>query len=225
MNKYLKGWIGTIIFLAVIGQNGSVQSQSDGSSAFESFKMNMISAAKESNQLMVENRGLKAQLESLQLEIERYGKEEGGLDQIYADIEASKNKQNELVINWKGIKDDPLVREAQELYLNGRRIGLDEAQRLRELQLYDLQYQKQELMLDLTFKKISYQEEKEKRRREMDTLQRDIQANEAKENNLLLRIAEIKKEVGNSSYEIDLLKMQIKSLKQSKSNLKQILLK
>ena len=104
-------------------------------------------------------------------------------------------------------------------------MDLDLAQQLRELQLYDLQFYKQELLLDLYEQKTAYQKVESKRRQELEAYQEEIQQIQDKENDLSQRVAELEKRALSYPQEIDLLKMENKELKRKIALFKQRLSK
>jgi len=223
MKTYLKLFVLIFLFSAVMGKNGLAQEQPSKGGFFDGIKAQMMSAVKENQELATENKTLKAQLVGLQLEVEQY---EGEIEELapgYADAVESVPAQHARSPSWNDYGDDALIQEAQEIYLSGRLLDLDEQQRLQELKLYDLQYQKQEVQLDLQSQEALYQEVDEERQQELDVLQGDIQGNRVKEKDLSLKAAELEKAALAYPQEIDLLKMENKALKQKIHDLKRML--
>jgi hypothetical protein len=222
-------WIGGIFFLVATSQSGLAQSQPGEDSVFDSLKTQIVSIAAENNELVQQNKKLKAQLVSLQLEVERYEKELKELDPDYVVWERTKGEPKEpssgKLVSLNDWENDPLINEAQDLYLSGQSMDLEPDQKLRELQLYDLQFHKQELLLDLHERGTLYQKIELKRRQELGTYQEEIQKIREEENDLSLRIAELEKRALGYPQEIDLLKMENKELKRKVALFKQMLSK
>ena len=223
MDKRLRLLLFLLVFIAAMTIEGAAENLSQGADVFDDIKVQMISSSRENKGLAAENKTLKAQLISLQLEIERYEQDIGKLDPEYMEDRELLRREKKRSTGWMDPADDALVREAQNIYLSGQSMALDDVQRLRELQLYDLQYQKQELELDLKSMEFLQQKIREQRRPELDALERDIRANIAEIRALSVKIAEQEKAALAYPREIELLKMENKALKQRISQLKRLL--
>ena len=222
MNRYSRLLVFIFLFTALVKTEGLAENFSGEADVFDDIKIEMISHAQENKKLADENKALKAKLVSLQLEIERYEQEIKALDPQYIEARAVE-KKNRKAADQGDLQGDDLIREAQNIYLSGQSMALDGVQRLRELQLYDLQYQKQELELDLESMKFLDQKVSEQRRPEMDALKRETEIREEKTREALIKIDEEKKAAFVYSQRIELLKMENKALKQRIGHLKQLL--
>lgn len=212
-----------IFFIGVMVNNGLAEGLPDNGDLFDDIKIQMITASQKNKKLAVENKTLKAQLISLQLEIEKYEQEIGMIDPEYINDRKLLNEKKTESTDRDDSEGDALIQEAQNIYLSGPSMMLDEGQRLRELQLYDYQYEKQELQLDIQSMEFLHQKIKERRRPELGTLQKDIEENVAKSRNVALRIAEQEKAALSYPQEIDLLKMENEALKKKIKQLKRLL--
>jgi predicted RNase H-like nuclease (RuvC/YqgF family) len=219
MNIDLRLWAMMILFIAVAGRSGLAQDQSPEEQGLDAIKHQMISAAQRNHELAIENKTLKAQLVALQMEVERYHKDVAELDRRSGQDggDAGFPASRDMLV------DDPLVQEAQAIYLSGRSMDIDEEQRLREIQLYDLQYRKQELQMDLQSKESIYRETAGQRKQELNSLRKDIQKNEEKEKDLYRRIAEAEKVTAAYPAGVELLKMENQVLRQRINNLKYLI--
>lgn len=205
MKMLSKLGIWACVFLAVMGQNGFAQQNESGEhTVFDAIKARMISAAKDNERLVIEYKSLKSRLVSLQMEIARLKKDIEGL-QPPEKNQPTAYHDPDRTFSVDEIEDDVLIREAQEIYTTGQSMGIDGAQRLKELLLYDLSFQKQELQLDWQAKQRLYQEEEARRQQELDIIQKDIEEGLAKEEGLARKMAELEREEASSAREMDLL--------------------
>lgn len=216
MNIYSRLWILAVLFLALTGQNGSAQNETQRESVFDVIKSRMRSAADQNKELAAENNALKAQLVALQLEVEQYRRDVEELEQRYAAAGRSVGERASLPAGQgkasggrAAAGDDPQT-------------AADDLQRLRELRVSDLQYQKEELLLDLKLKEYLHKEAGEERRRELDALQKDIRENAEREKALSLKIADLEKAALAHPLEIELLKTENKELKRRFEALKRL---
>lgn len=223
MNRYSRLPAFIFLFIVLIKTDGSAENSPGGADVFSDIKVRMISSSQENKKLAVENKALKAELVGLQLEIEQYEQEIGRLDPGYMKAKEAARRQKKRPAGRSDPRGDDLIREARNIYLSGRSMALDDVQRLREVQLYDLQYQKQELELDLKSLEFARQKIREQRRPELDALERDIQANITKIRGLSVKIAGQEKAALNYPGRIDLLRMENKALKQRIRQLKRLL--
>jgi hypothetical protein len=102
-------------------------------------------------------------------------------------------------------------------------MALDDVQRLQELQLYDLQYQKQDLDLDLKSLEFLHEKVSEQRRSEIDALEEAIKENKNKARDISIKVAEEEKAALIYPQEIDLLRMENKTLQQRINKLRRML--
>lgn len=226
MVKNPKSWAVALIVLAVCAQCAAAEEIAGESDVLDELRSTMLSAAQRNDQLAQENQELKARLVDLQLEVE-------GLQQSIAQwdpefIEARERTHEEMKPKlspggWNDPDEDALIREAQSIYLSGQTMLLDEGQRLREMQLYDLQYEKQERQLDLMSMQYLHQKIKDRQRTQVESLMEEIKASEAKLENVSLRIAEQEKAALSYPQRIELLKMENKALRQKIDQLQELL--
>ena len=119
--------------------------------------------------------------------------------------------------------DTALIEEAQELFLSGQHMDLGEEQKLRELQLYDLQYQKQELELDLEDRQALHRKLEPQRQQEIQALKIAIQENTKEEERLYQRTAAMERKLAVYPQDISLLKMENETLKKRIKQLRKLL--
>lgn len=212
-----------MISIAVTQADGAAENLSQEDSVFDDIKVRMASSLEENIRLAEENKRLKRELTSLQLEIERYEREIRRLDPGYTKAREVSRKQKKRSAGLKDSRGGDLVREAQNIYLSGQLMALDDAQRLKELYLYDLQYQKQDLELQLKSMEFLYQKINEQRSPELDALERKIGDNAAKAKELVVDIAEQEKAALSYPQEIEFLEMENRSLQKRIDHLKQFL--
>ena len=223
MNKYLRLLLILLISIAVTQTDGAAENLSQEDSVFDDIKVRMASSLEENIRLAEENKRLKGELTSLQLEIERYEWEIRRLDPGYMKAREVSRKQKKRSAGLKDSRGGDLVREAQNIYLSGQLMALDDAQRLKELYLYDLQYQKQDLELQLKSMEFLYQKINEQRSPELDALERKIGDNAAKAKELVVDIAEQEKAALSYPQEIEFLEMENRSFQKRIDHLKQFL--
>jgi len=182
------------------------------------IKEGMVTAVQENKKLNKENRALKNELVGLQLAVEQ---SENKVDALMAQqkslpndfaMREGQNRQAPSTLEEFGIDD--MIKEARAIYLSGQSEPLSEIQRLQELYLYDLQYQKQELLLELKSKQAQYQSVGENRLEELDRIQQDIQDNIQQRKELELRSIDQEKAIRMYPKEIDLLKMENQAFRQ-----------
>ena len=227
MKNCFKSWIGVICFLIVVGSNALAQDQSGKNSIFDPIKDQMLSVAEESITLAKQNQTLRVQLIGLQLEVEKHEKAIKDLDPGFVSEERRLSKQNRSpsVESTDGDKSEnsALIKEAQELFLSGQYMDLDEEQRLRELQLYDLQYQKQELELDLQDRQNLQQKIESQKRQELQIVEGETQESVREEENIYRQVIEAEKKVMAYSQNIDLLKMENEMLRTKIGRLRKLI--
>jgi len=218
MKNHFRLFIGFVYFLIVLGPNVFAQDQSVEKSVFDPIKFQMRSITEKNSALAKKNKTLKAQLISLQLAIEKHEQERKGLDpEISGKMQYSREQSQapsaQPLDHSKDINGTALIEEAQDLYLMGQHLDLDEGQSLRELQLYDLQYQKQELELDLQDKQALYEEVKEQRHKELQIVEEDFQERVREEKDMRLKVADEEKKMLTYTQDIDLLKIENETLR------------
>jgi len=227
MKNHFGLWIGIVYFLIVMGPNVLAENQSAQNSAFDPIKDQMKSIIEDNTALIKQNKALKVQLIGLQLEVERREKEIRNLDPSFINkmqyLREGHQSPSTLSTNGEELKDSALIKEAQELFLSGQYIDLDEEQRLRELQLYDLQYQKQELELDLQEKQALHRNIEEQRHQELQAVEREVEESAKEEENIRRKVTEAQRKVMAYPQDIDLLKMENETLRKKISHLRKLL--
>jgi len=205
-----------------MGRNGWTQSSSDEYVAglLNKVKAQMVFAAEENKKLVKENKALMVQLISLQLEVEKREKErELALKSIHATTPLLLI-ETPMPAQWEDVQNDALNQEARDIYLSGRSMNLDAAQRLRELKLYDLQYERQELQLDFKVKELLLTQKNEKKHPDFDTIKKDIEKSVAEEMVLRDKIAHAEKEAMEYSGQVEMLKKENTALRKKIKRLK-----
>ncbi len=223
MKIHIPLWI--LFFCAVLflAKDVAAQDSLHEKNLFDGIKVQMISVAQENNRLAEENKALKAQLISLQLEVERNEQYIGAMDPDFGKERETSRKFKESRQERYDPEEDALIQEAQNIYISGQWINSDATQKLRELQLYDLQYEKQELKLDLKLLEFYHEKVKKKRGPELDGLDQDIKINQANLNELSVRIAEQEKAAMVYPQRIELLKMENIALRKKIKQLRKML--
>ncbi len=214
-----------LILAAVMTTEGAAENFSGEPDIFDDIKVQLINSSRNHKDLVDENKTLKARLISLQLEIERYEQELEAADPGYMRARRAGKEQAKRSSGWSDPEGDNLVREAQNIYLSGQAIPLDGVQKLRELQLYDLQYQKQELDLDLKSLEFLHEKVGEQRRSELEALENTVRENAEKNGDLLIKISQEEAAAHNHSRHINLLEMENRGLKKRIDQLKKLLKK
>ena len=214
-----------LILAAVMTTEGAAENFSGEPDIFDDIKVQLINSSRNHKDLVDENKTLKARLISLQLEIERYEQELEAADPGYMRARRAGKEQAKRSSGWSDPEGDNLVREAQNIYLSGQAIPLDGVQKLRELQLYDLQYQKQELDLDLKSLEFLHEKVGEQRRSELEALENTVRENAEKNGDLLIKISQEEAAAHNHSRHINLLEMENRWVKKRIYQLKKLLKK
>ncbi len=149
--------------------------------------------------------------------IEKVKKELDVLEGLRSDV---KDFIETMQKNIKGHKDDILVKESWVAYLKGELADAETSQKLKELQLKDLEYQKQKLQMDLELRKM---DKKKDQKVDVKDLQRILQDNQKKEKSVLENIEKIEGKIREYAQEIRQVKsqkenflFQIKSLEKTK---------
>ena len=225
MTQHLRLVLFALILAAVMTTEGAAENFSGEPDIFDDIKVQLINSSRNHKDLVDENKTLKARLISLQLEIERYEQELEAADPGYMRARRAGKEQAKRSSGWSDPEGDNLVREAQNIYLSGQAIPLDGVQKLRELQLYDLQYQKQELDLDLKSLEFLHEKVGEQRRPELEALENTVRENAEKKGDLLIKISQEKAAAHNHSKHINLLEMENRGLKKRIDQLKKLLKK
>ncbi|MCK5179293.1 MAG: hypothetical protein KAR32_07155 [Candidatus Omnitrophica bacterium] len=220
MNNRLRLVVFLLIFAAVRTGDGAAEIFSGEPDVFDDIKVQMITSVQDSKKLVDENKALKARLIGLQLEIEQYEQDIEKVDPEYMRARRAGGGKGKRSAGWSDPRGDDLIREAQNIYLSGQSMVLDAGQRLWELQLYDLQYYKQELELDLKSMEFLYRKVNEQKRLELDALAREVEDDAEKIGNMTMKIAEEKSAAVYYSKRIELLGMESRALKRRISQLK-----
>jgi len=211
-----------LVFLgaAVFAASGAAQEPLQEENFLDDIKGHMTAAAEENARLAQENETLRAQLIGLQLEVAQYEQDMEDVDPGYREVSREREPASG---EWSDPESDALVQEAQNIYLSGQMLDMDAAQKLRELQLYDLQYEKQELQLDL--KSAKYLSEKARKRQnpELDALEQDLKIQRAKLDEMGVKIAEQEKAALVYPQRVELLKMENAALKMKIKQLRKFL--
>jgi len=227
MKNYSRLYFGVMCFLIILGSNVFAQNQSVENSVFDPIKFQMKSITEENAVLSKKNKSLKAQLIGLQLEVERQEEVLRDLDPDYVPKERYSREQDRPPstepTNREEYEDLAMIEEAQELFLSGQYMDIDEEQRLRELQLYDLQYQKQELKLDLKERQGLVQEFGKQRRRELQAIENGLKESIREEKDIRRKVAGAEKRVLAYPQDIDLLKMENEALRKKIGQLRKLL--
>ena len=183
---------------------------------FDDFKQKMMAAVKEHERLASENEELRAQLIKLRYQVEKKEKQKGILPSV------TKNRGPVLKIKNRELSDSSLllgkdaktpVEEAQEIYSSGQTAGVGDGQRLKELFLYDLQYQVQELELDVKLKEFWLRNVDVERNQKVDALNEEVGKIREREQGMFQKVMEQERLAADSPKQIELLKMENQMLK------------
>ena len=174
------------------GQEGSPVEES----GLDDFKQKMISAAKEHDELLAENRKLKKMIGGHQSGVNGKKQDRGVIPWL------EKRKKKEIITSNRELSvtsllleenRNKMIKEAQDIYLSGLKMDLGDAQKLRELYLYDLQFQKQELELDIQLKEYWIKNVEDERYRKLDARDQEISSISAQEQELSEKVAELER--------------------------------
>ncbi len=202
------------LFWVFLGRLGSAEDLSGQKSAFNPIKSGLPRVIQTNHALRKENKALKAEFIGLQLEVDRQEMELELLDPAYVRGGALKREQTSLSPQEEVERDDAaLFHEVQNLYTSGVGLDLDLEQKQQELKLYDLQYQKEELLSDLEKKEFLYAEVGSKWVDELEEIEREIGENIDEKEALLLEISSSRKILEQYYRETDLLRMENEGLK------------
>jgi len=196
------------------GQNAYEDSAGGQQTAFDDLKKKMKASVKEHERLTEENRALKTRLIELQSEAERLERE--------SPARRVPSKEPEIRITDRELSESSLLlgkdartpgEEAQALYLSGQTMNIPEGQRLKELLVYDLQYQKQELELDLKLKEYWYGNLERENQTKMDVLAEEVFTMKEQERLLLEKAARQELMAADMPAQIEMLKMENQMLR------------
>ncbi|OGX37183.1 MAG: hypothetical protein A3C36_00955 [Omnitrophica WOR_2 bacterium RIFCSPHIGHO2_02_FULL_52_10] len=183
---------------------------------FDDFKEKMMIAVKEHERLAAENLDLRAELIELRFQVEKKERQKGIVPS------RSKDHGSGLKIRDRELSESSLllgkdaktpVEEAQEIYLSGQTSGVGDGQRLKELFLYDLQYQVQDLELDIQLKEFWLGNVDSERKQKMDVLNAEVSTIKEQEQAMFQKVMEQERLVAGSPQQLELLKMENKMLK------------
>jgi hypothetical protein len=224
MKRRMAKSLGVVLCALAVASAGGAEEKAPEGDLLDGIKTEMVAALQENTRLAEENETLRAQLIGLQLEVEQRAQDVGERSPAKQSLpEGARELGDDRRGGWDDPDQDALIQEAQNIYLSGQMLETSETQRLRELQLYDLQYEKQELQLDL--KSAEYLNEKLKKEQgpEIDSLQQDIKINRAKIDEISVRVAEQEKAALAYPQKIELLKMENAALKKKIGQLRRYL--
>ena len=91
--------------------------------------------------------------------------------------------------------------------------GIGDGQRLKELFLYDLQYQVQELELDIKLKEFWLKNVDGERKGEWDTLNEEVAKTKEREQTMFQKVMEQERLAADAPKQIELLKMENRMLR------------
>lgn len=188
----------------------------DEQTVFDDFKEKMMIAVQEHERLAAENESLRGQLIDLRFQVERKERQKGIMPS------KSKDRGPGLKIKDRELSESSLllgkdaktpIDEAQEIYLSGQTQDVGDVQRLKELFLYDLQYQVQELELDIKLKEYWLGNVDSERKQKMDALNVEVGKIKEQEQEMFQEVLEQERLAADSPKQIELLKMENKMLK------------
>jgi len=226
MARSLKITLMIAVLCLLIGTTGFAQDAPQSNNSVEAIRSELIKARRTTNDLKEQNKRLKSKLLGFQMEVQRSEAEVKKLEHLYPH-RANPDRERSAVFSDadKGLKgvttSDPLVQEAQEIFLSGQIMDLSDEQKLKELYLYDLQFQKQELRLNLEEMGVLYQDVERKQMEEMETLQDEIRELVSREKQVYRQVMEAEKAVLSYPQIIELLKVENKRLQETIRRLKQ----
>jgi hypothetical protein len=189
---------------------------SEEQTVFDDFKEKMMIAVQEHERLAEENEILRGRLINLRFQVERRERLKGIFPEKAKDPgQGLKIKDRELsessLLLGKDAKTP--VDEAQEIYLSGQTSGVGDGQRLKELFLYDLQYQVQELELDIKLKEYWLGNVDSERKQKMDALNEEVNTIKEQEQEMFRKVMEQERLAAESPQQLELLKVENKMLK------------
>src|SRR3989338_1953368 len=197
MSKYFTAYCLVTLFLLGVHGVGFAQSTTEEKSDFDPIKSQMSTLIEDNRELMARNKELNTQLISLQLQVHKMENQLQELDPHYVEYAPREHdhsdRDSDQASDIQLLEGDALIQEAQNLYLSGQFMDLPMEQKLKELYLYDLSYQKQELELDLWEKESIYQEIQEGKNQELTAIEEELKAYSVKGRDLMQKIAELEK--------------------------------
>jgi len=218
MVRIIKIVVFSMFLLLASGSDGTAQNMPNNTAVFKPIKSQMTAQNQENIALVKENKKLRAQLIGLQLESERIEREIRRLDPDYRVNRKFVREQSGVFLvqsdELKALDEDSLIREAQEIYLSGQSLDLNLVQKLRELRLYDLQFQIQELRLDYRELENKSGEIDSKHSEALQVIQSRIDQNSKREKDLLRRKVDLQEAAMTYPQEFSLLEMEIEGLKE-----------
>lgn len=202
-----------------------------GDDPFGNLKSEMQSVSEENEELAKQNKTLRVQLIGLQMEVESREDELRELDPGYRSPLTGKRERTEqpmtpqVTRELEQMEDAELMKEAQEIFLSGEHVDMDEEQRMKELELYDLAIRKQELELDLKEKSGLIKDIDGQRKLEFEAVDRQAQVTFQKEARIREKMAEAEKLLISYPQDIELLRMENQQLKKQIEALRDKLVK
>jgi hypothetical protein len=230
MNGNIKSWIGVVCFLVFLGPNVFAGGLPVENGEFDPIKVQMKSIAEENSALANQNKLLKTELIGLQLEVEKLEQEIKAMDPGYANKVRLASAQNQAYSTrasrqLEELDDAALIEEAQDLYSSGQYMELGEGQRLRELELYDLQFQKQELELDLQERQAMLRDIEGQRNQELQDVKIAVEITGKEAEEARSKVTEAEQRALLYPRNIGLLKMENERLKKRIGQLRKLLSK
>ena len=230
MNGNIKSWIGVVCFLVFLGPNVFAEGLHVENGEFDPIKVQMKSIAEENSALASQNKLLKTELIGLQLEVEKLEQEIKAMDPGYANKVRLASGQNQAYSTrasrqLEELDDAALIEEAQDLYSSGQYMELGEGQRLRELELYDLQFQKQELELDLQERQAMLRDIEGQRNQELQDVKIAVEITGKEAEEARSKVTEAEQRALLYPRNIGLLKMENERLKKRIGQLRKLLSK
>ena len=198
--------------------------QSKNYGQMHSMKAEITELLRVNHTLSREYNSLYTEYQSLQSQANQYTDEQNFL-QDNLDETRRKRQEKTAVIRKLGqeldvMQNEIILKESKNAFMRGELLDFDEKQRLRRLQLKDLEYEKRELEMQIEMRSFHEEDVKRDQKEELNELKRDLQKYIEKEQDLRGQIEEIKADALNFSkkiddYEIDNFDLDVK-IKQAK---------
>jgi len=173
--------------------------------------------------LLVEHKKLKARYDFLRKDFLALKE---AVEQKEQEIKDIRNQGNQVHLSRQQVKDfinnsqqrleelrnEILLKESKNVYLTGELVDVDEKQRLRKLQLSELQIQKRALQMDLKLKDMGKKDREKTNKAPLEDLQKNLKKIQDEEQELIRTIAVIEEKRSSQPQKARVLKLENEKL-------------
>lgn len=165
---------------------------------FEATKAQLDILLRKHAELEKENNALENELAEIQESLEQEKKAVEGWRQKWSLENKLNDKENSALSSLhnkiKALDDERLLKESRNAYLRSQLIELDDQQRIRNLQLSDLGYQRKELQMDFKLKEFQLEEHQQKQGQEIERIKKSIEVNKEQQKKIEAQINTLENE-------------------------------